>query len=231
MDFGYATRVSTALGRGVCYCLLFKTSPNDSEQHDGNDSSPSQEGFVEINLAHHHRLCRAGCVFVSRCFRWQHVGEKGCRETFSFHRGHQLGNAFQRFQAKSDLLSISVPSFIEHNVRNEAGKQSSSPMPLFPCQLLMCGDDDVLAGTRHEITHDRCLDVNCVHLFAYLTSKRSLASEEPFTGELESRNRVKPELRNSSPATRPGEQALVGWDGVKSDIPRSFLSGPIQTTR
>jgi hypothetical protein len=50
MDFGYATRVSTALGRGVCYCLLFKTSPNDSEQHDGNDSSPSQEGFMESKL-------------------------------------------------------------------------------------------------------------------------------------------------------------------------------------
>jgi len=32
------------------YCLLFKTSPNDSEQHGGNDSSPSQEGFCEIKL-------------------------------------------------------------------------------------------------------------------------------------------------------------------------------------
>ena len=36
------------------HCLLFKTSPNDSEQHAGNDSSPSQEGFVEIKLAYHH---------------------------------------------------------------------------------------------------------------------------------------------------------------------------------
>jgi hypothetical protein len=45
------------------HCLLFKTSPNDSEQHAGNDSSPSQEGFVEIKLTYHHRLCRTGRVF------------------------------------------------------------------------------------------------------------------------------------------------------------------------
>jgi hypothetical protein len=45
------------------HCLLFKTSPNDSEQHAGNDSSPSQEGFMEIKLTCHHQLCRAGRVF------------------------------------------------------------------------------------------------------------------------------------------------------------------------
>src|ERR1043166_3356919 len=27
------------------HCLLFKTSPNDSEQHDGNDSSPSPDSY------------------------------------------------------------------------------------------------------------------------------------------------------------------------------------------
>ena len=43
--------------------LLFKTSPNDGEQHAGNDSNPSQEGFMEIKLTYHHRLCRAGRVF------------------------------------------------------------------------------------------------------------------------------------------------------------------------
>ena len=32
------------------HCLLFNTSPNDSEQHDGNDSNPSQEGFMESKL-------------------------------------------------------------------------------------------------------------------------------------------------------------------------------------
>ena len=32
------------------HCLLFNTSPNDSEQHDGNDSSPSQESFMESKL-------------------------------------------------------------------------------------------------------------------------------------------------------------------------------------
>jgi len=45
------------------HCLLFETTPNDSEQHDSNDSSPSQEGFVKIKLAYHHQLCRAGRVF------------------------------------------------------------------------------------------------------------------------------------------------------------------------
>jgi hypothetical protein len=45
------------------HCLLFKTSPNDSEQHAGNDRSPSQEGFMKINLAYRHQLCRAGRVF------------------------------------------------------------------------------------------------------------------------------------------------------------------------
>jgi hypothetical protein len=45
------------------HCLLFKTTPNDSEQQAGNDSSPSQEGFVEIKLAYHHQLCRARRVF------------------------------------------------------------------------------------------------------------------------------------------------------------------------
>jgi len=45
------------------YCLLFNTSPNDSEQHDGNDSSHSQEGFMESKLTQDRRLCRAGCVF------------------------------------------------------------------------------------------------------------------------------------------------------------------------
>jgi len=45
------------------HCLLFNTSPNDSEQHDGNDSSPSQEGFVPIKLTYHHQLCPAGRVF------------------------------------------------------------------------------------------------------------------------------------------------------------------------
>jgi len=45
------------------HCLLFNTSPNDSEQHDGNDSSPSQEGPVKIKLTSHLQLCRAGCVF------------------------------------------------------------------------------------------------------------------------------------------------------------------------
>ena len=44
-------------------CLLFKTTPNNSEQHGGNDSSPNQEGFVEIKLAYHRQLCRAGRVF------------------------------------------------------------------------------------------------------------------------------------------------------------------------
>jgi len=43
--------------------LLFNTSPNDSEQHAGNDSSPSQEGPVKIELTSHHQLCRAGRVF------------------------------------------------------------------------------------------------------------------------------------------------------------------------
>ena len=43
--------------------LLFKTSPNDSEQHGGNDSNPSQEGFMKIKLTYHHQLCRAGRVF------------------------------------------------------------------------------------------------------------------------------------------------------------------------
>ena len=46
-----------------CHCVLFKTSPNDSEQHAGNDSNPSQEGFMEIKLTYHHRLCLAGRVF------------------------------------------------------------------------------------------------------------------------------------------------------------------------
>src|SRR5204862_5514358 len=45
------------------HCLLFNTSPNDSEQHDGNDSSPSQEGLVPIKLTYRHQLCRAGRVF------------------------------------------------------------------------------------------------------------------------------------------------------------------------
>ena len=45
------------------HCLLFKTSPNDSEQHYGNDSSPSQEGPVKIKLLSRHQLCRAGRVF------------------------------------------------------------------------------------------------------------------------------------------------------------------------
>ena len=31
-------------------CLLFNTSPNDREQHDGNDSNSSQVRFVEIKL-------------------------------------------------------------------------------------------------------------------------------------------------------------------------------------
>ena len=45
------------------HCLLFKTTPNDSEQHAGNDSSPSQERPVKINLLSHAQLCRAGRVF------------------------------------------------------------------------------------------------------------------------------------------------------------------------
>src|SRR5262245_52245301 len=45
------------------HCLLFKTSPNDSEQHAGNDSSASQEGFLPIELTYHHQLCRTGRVF------------------------------------------------------------------------------------------------------------------------------------------------------------------------
>src|SRR6266550_5662791 len=45
-------------------CLLFKTSPNDSEQHDGNHSNPSQEGFVKIKLPHYPQLCRAGRMFA-----------------------------------------------------------------------------------------------------------------------------------------------------------------------
>ena len=45
------------------HCLLFKTSPNDSEQHAGNDGSPSQEGPVKIKLLSRHQLCRAGRVF------------------------------------------------------------------------------------------------------------------------------------------------------------------------
>jgi hypothetical protein len=32
------------------YCLLSKTSPNDSEQHNGNDSNHSQEGSLESKL-------------------------------------------------------------------------------------------------------------------------------------------------------------------------------------
>src|SRR5262249_29805017 len=45
------------------HCLSLKTTPNDSEQHDGNDGSHSQEGFVEINLTYHQQLCRARRVF------------------------------------------------------------------------------------------------------------------------------------------------------------------------
>jgi hypothetical protein len=45
------------------HCLLFKTSPNDSEQHASNDSNPSQESFMEIKLTYYHQLCRAGRVF------------------------------------------------------------------------------------------------------------------------------------------------------------------------
>ena len=45
------------------HCLLFNTSPNDSEQHARNDSNRSQEGFVEIKLTYHRQLWRAGCVF------------------------------------------------------------------------------------------------------------------------------------------------------------------------
>jgi hypothetical protein len=45
------------------HCLLFNTTPNDSEQHGGNDSSPSQEGPVKIKLTSQHQLCRAGRVF------------------------------------------------------------------------------------------------------------------------------------------------------------------------
>jgi len=32
------------------HCPLFKTTPNDSEQQAGDDSSPSQEGFIESKL-------------------------------------------------------------------------------------------------------------------------------------------------------------------------------------
>ena len=45
------------------HCLLFKTRPNDSEQHASNDSSPSQEAPVKIHLLSRHQLCRAGRVF------------------------------------------------------------------------------------------------------------------------------------------------------------------------
>jgi len=45
------------------HCLLFNTSPNGSEQHAGNDSNASQEGFVERNSRINRRLCRAGRVF------------------------------------------------------------------------------------------------------------------------------------------------------------------------
>jgi hypothetical protein len=46
------------------HCLLFETTPNDSEQHAGNNSSRSQEGFVEIKLAYYRQLCRSGRVFA-----------------------------------------------------------------------------------------------------------------------------------------------------------------------
>jgi hypothetical protein len=42
--------------------LLFKTTPNNGEEHDCNDSKSSQEGFMKINLTCHCQLCGAGCV-------------------------------------------------------------------------------------------------------------------------------------------------------------------------
>ena len=45
------------------HCLLLKTTPNDSEQHDGNDRNHSQEDPVKIKLTYHAQLCRAGRMF------------------------------------------------------------------------------------------------------------------------------------------------------------------------
>src|SRR5215470_15073010 len=51
------------------HCLLLKTTPNDSEQHDSNDGNHSQEEPVKIKLTYHAQLCRAGRVFpLSDCF-------------------------------------------------------------------------------------------------------------------------------------------------------------------
>jgi len=48
--------------RNSAPATLFETTPDDGEQHAGDDTDPSQEAFMKIKLTQNALLCGPGCA-------------------------------------------------------------------------------------------------------------------------------------------------------------------------